>query len=259
MKKGTKNRITSAVAGAIGLLCAGLFLTHWPTPDGTTPSAPPAVVSTPSPETAPETSSEPEATAPTESGSLAAVAASLPLIDEKELSDPDRPPYRRDDFGPRWADIDGNGCDQRQDVLARDLDDITTDGCTVLSGTLHDPYTGMTIAFQHDRIAEPGNRGSQGVQGDHIVSLYAADEGGARLWTPERREAFANTLSNILAVDGDTNASKKDRGPAEWMPPNAAFACEYATLYTGIVSEWGLSVHAADRDALTSTLTSCGL
>ncbi|MEU0219423.1 hypothetical protein ABZ281_31940, partial [Streptomyces sp. NPDC006265] len=60
--------------------------------------------------------------------------------------------YSRDAFGPAWSDagtveMSGNSCPTRQEVLARDLDDVVRagDGCTVLSGVLHDRYTGRTI------------------------------------------------------------------------------------------------------------------
>ncbi|WP_397321065.1 hypothetical protein [Paenarthrobacter nicotinovorans] len=29
--------------------------------------------------------------------------------------------YSREQFGPRWADVDRNGCDTRNDILRRDL------------------------------------------------------------------------------------------------------------------------------------------
>src|SRR4051812_665253 len=45
-----------------------------------------------------------------------------------------------------------NGCDTRNDVLARDLSNETfkpgTRNCVVLTGTLADPYSGRSIAFQ---------------------------------------------------------------------------------------------------------------
>ena len=37
------------------------------------------------------------------------------------------PRYDRDAFGPAWADADGNGCDQRDDVLVRDLEAVRVD------------------------------------------------------------------------------------------------------------------------------------
>lgn len=187
----------------------------------------------------------------------AALAAALPLdVDESEI-----PAYSRDTFGPAWADIDGNGCRQRDDVLARDLIDVelARNRCTVLRGVLEvDPYTGKRITFQHDRVAEPGNPGSQGVQGEHIISLKAAHLGGAWAWSDQQRLQFANDLDNVIAVDGIANQSKQDSGPADWLPLTT-YRCTYVTKYTQIATEWGLAVSVADRDALVTTLNECAV
>ena len=62
------------------------------------------------------------------------------------------PEYDREAFGQRWADTNHNGCDTRNDILARDLARPTfkpgTHDCVVLSGTLAEPYTGQTIQFE---------------------------------------------------------------------------------------------------------------
>ena len=53
-------------------------------------------------------------------------------------------------FGPPWADVDRNGCDTRDDILRRDLIQVTLEPgsrCVVASGTLLDPYTGRQLAF----------------------------------------------------------------------------------------------------------------
>ena len=54
--------------------------------------------------------------------------------------------YDRDNFGSGWVDIDRNGCDTRNDMLARDLTGETfkpgTRNCVVLTGNLADPYSG---------------------------------------------------------------------------------------------------------------------
>ncbi len=48
--------------------------------------------------------------------------------------------YRRAEFGQRWKDVDRNGCDQRNDVLARDLQQVEAPkGCKVLRGVQQDP------------------------------------------------------------------------------------------------------------------------
>lgn len=82
--------------------------------------------------------------------------------------------YRRAAFGDAWDDNNDapgghNGCDTRDDILNRDLVDKTyvpTKRCpdAVATGTLHDPYTNTTIAFQR------GAKVGESVQIDHVVS-----------------------------------------------------------------------------------------
>lgn len=179
-------------------------------------------------------------------------ALMLSLIDESSRT----PEYRRDDFGDGWVDVDRNGCSTRQDVLQRDLEgeSLADDGCTVLTGTLlDDPYTGAAIEFAHDRVGGD----SQAVQIDHIISLSAAHRGGAWAWSYDERVAFANDPATLIAVDGPANASKSDRGPADWMPEDPASWCGYATAYTTIASAYDLAVSAADRQTLVDVLAAC--
>jgi hypothetical protein len=42
---------------------------------------------------------------------------------------------------------------------------------------------------------------------------------------------FANDPANLLAVEGKANRHKGDGQPAEWMPPNQAFWCQYAVQF----------------------------
>ena len=62
----------------------------------------------------------------------------------------DAPPYEREEFGEPWADVDMNGCDTRNDVLARDMDRVvfrSNSRCVVAAGILNDPYTGSELYF----------------------------------------------------------------------------------------------------------------
>lgn len=164
--------------------------------------------------------------------------------------------YDRDRFGQRWADIDRNGCDTRNDVLARDLVDVTfkpgTRDCVVLTGTLHDLYTSTTIAF------ERGEQSSQLVQIDHVVPLAWGWRHGGNTWTEQQREQFANDPINLQAVDGGTNSSKSDSGPGDWMPPAESSHCEYAARYVLVLVAYELTLDDADRRELTDTLGGCG-
>ncbi|GMA87462.1 hypothetical protein GCM10025868_27120 [Angustibacter aerolatus] len=145
--------------------------------------------------------------------------------------------YSRAAFGPAWADVDGNGCDTRDDVLRRDLDGERyrpgTQGCVVVSGTLHDPYTGSTIRFVR------GEQTSQAVQIDHVVALSDAWQTGAQQWTPSLRQRFANDPRNLLAVDGPTNQAKGDGDAATWLPPRRAARCAYVARQVSVACGTG--------------------
>lgn len=161
--------------------------------------------------------------------------------------------YNRDQFGQRWRDIDRNGCDQRNDILQRDLHNpYVPNGCRVLTGTLHDPFTGNIINF------ERGQDTSQLVQIDHIVPLADAWQKGAQQWTPEQREQFANDPLNLLAVDGHQNQKKSASDAASWQPPNKSFRCHYAAQQITVKHTYNLWVTQAEKEALARELNRCG-
>ena len=192
-----------------------------PTPPSTTPTATPSTASaTPTPTKTATPTGTPTPT-PTKSVTDAEAAArGTALAAVAELAVKGRAPktgYDRDQFGQRWYDLDRNGCDTRNDVLRRDLDNFTlkagTNGCLVLSGTLKGPYTGDTIRFVR------GTSTSSDVQIDHVVALSDAWQKGAQQLSLAQRTALANDPLNLLAVDGPTNASKGDGDAATWLPP----------------------------------------
>ncbi|MFR9806453.1 HNH endonuclease family protein [Pseudonocardia sp. RS010] len=163
--------------------------------------------------------------------------------------------YSRDEFGQPWADIDRNGCDQRNDVLARDLAGVTfkpgTQNCVVVSGTLADPYSGKVIHFLR------GEATSSAVQIDHVVSLSDAWQTGAQQLDAATRERLANDPGNLLAVDGPTNAGKGDGDAASWLPPRREFWCSYASRQVEVKARYRLWVTEAERDALARALNAC--
>jgi hypothetical protein len=160
--------------------------------------------------------------------------------------------YSREQFGQAWADVDKNGCDTRNDVLARDLVDERTenDDCTVLAGTLDEPYTGSREAF----VRGPD---SADVQIDHVVALADAWETGAQKWSPEKRLAFANDPANLLAVDGPANQDKGAGDAATWLPPNTGYRCVYVLRQIRVKAAYGLWVTAAEHDSLAHELGRC--
>lgn len=174
--------------------------------------------------------------------------AALPVEDAGAGEDYDRLAQ----FGD-WADPDGNGCDARNDILARDLtrDVIDDDGCRVLSGTLEDPYTGRTIAFERGPLT------SADVQIDHVVALKNAWISGADRLAPDERTALANDPLNLRAVDGPTNGEKSASDAAEWLPPNESFRCEYVATQIAVKTRYDLFVTAPERDAMADVLAGC--
>lgn len=159
--------------------------------------------------------------------------------------------YSREQFGKPWVDTDHNGCDTRDDILARDLVGITRDGCKVLTGTLIDPYSGNSIPF----VRGPGT--SSRVQIDHVVALSDAWQKGAAQWTSGRRLQFANDPRNLLATYGPLNAAKGDADAATWVPPRRAEWCDYGKSQVGVKVAYSLWVTQAEHDALARLLDTC--
>ncbi|WP_199582544.1 HNH endonuclease family protein [Blastococcus sp. TF02-09] len=163
--------------------------------------------------------------------------------------------YDREQFGSGWVDTDRNGCDTRNDVLARDLTGETfkpgTRDCVVLTGTLADPYSGRTIEFRR------GQDTSDDVQIDHVVALSDAWQKGAQQWDAGRRTAFANDPLNLLAVDGPLNMQKGDGDAATWLPPTTSFRCTYVARQIAVKIRYGAWVTAAEKNTMATVLSSC--
>lgn len=161
--------------------------------------------------------------------------------------------YERSQFGQRWRDTDRNGCDTRNDILNRDLQDTSwkprTRNCVVISGILPDPYSGKEIIFEKQNASK--------VQIDHVVALSNAWQTGAQQLPLDTREAFANDPLNLLAVNGALNQQKSDGDAATWLPPNKAFRCQYVSRQIAVKKKYGLWVTAAERRAMTSVLSNC--
>jgi hypothetical protein len=167
--------------------------------------------------------------------------------------------YSRRLFGSAWSDAASNvagahnGCETRNDILNRDLAGKTwragTHDCVVLSGLLHDPYTGRTINF--------AKSAATAVQIDHVVALGDAWQTGAQSWSSAQRLSFANDPLELLAVDGSTNQRKGDADAASWLPPNKAYRCSYVARQIAVKAKYHLWVTAAERAAMQRVLAGC--
>ena len=257
-------RRTAVTTALVAVVAIGLPVVSWattrigqePAPSVTSASSPTSPTSStalphsPTSPAPPPPTPPPAAPPPTASGAALAALAGLEVKGRAP-----RTGYTRNAFGQAWLDVDRNGCDTRNDVLRRDLVDLLlkagTNGCLVLRGTLHDPYTGATIAFLR------GATSSTAVQIDHVVALADAWQKGAQQWSPQQRAAFANDPLNLLAVDGPTNLRKGDGDAATWLPPATAYRCSYAARQVAVKAAHGLWVTAPEHDALARLLGSC--
>jgi hypothetical protein len=158
--------------------------------------------------------------------------------------------YEREAFGEGWR-TQRDGCDTRERVLAEESrvePELGSDGCTVVEGEWLSLYDGRSTP-------DPAQ-----LEIDHVVALAEAWESGASEWPAERRERFANDLARpnaLMAVTEPTNQSKSDQDPAEWMPPSRASWCRYVGAWITQKATWGLTIDAAERDALGNVLAAC--
>jgi hypothetical protein len=168
--------------------------------------------------------------------------------------------YSRDQFGQAWSDdvsvsLGRNGCDTRNDILARDLVDTTfkpgTRNCIVLTGTLHDVYTGKRISFTR------GQDTSAAVQIDHVVALSNSWQTGAQQLDAKTRRDLANDPRNLLAVDGPANQQKSDGDAATWLPAAKSYRCTYVSKQIEVKAAYRLWVTQAEKDAITRILSAC--
>jgi hypothetical protein len=184
----------------------------------------------------------------TETGTAADQLAQLPIKARAPRAGYDR----EGQFGRAWLDVDNNGCDTRNDILTRDLDDTVIDNrCRVLSGVLREPFSGDTINF------ERGEQTSALVHIDHVVALSNAWQTGAQDLTQDQRIQFANDPLNLIAVSGRLNQEKGDSDAASWLPPDRAYWCEYVARQVGVKAQYDLWVTQAEHDQMARVLFSC--
>jgi hypothetical protein len=158
------------------------------------------------------------------------------------------PAYSRDAFGSGWTDPDRNGCDARQDAVARATTNRVYDGkCRIVVADVFDRYTGRTYRQAKTSTFDI----------DHIVAEHDAWLSGAASWTRARRIAFANDPADLVLTTASANRSKGDQDPSTWAPASHDGACFYVRTYRAIKLRWRLHTTTAQRSAIRRTLTTC--
>lgn len=156
--------------------------------------------------------------------------------------------YDRKDW-PHWIDADRDCQDTRAEVL------IATSQapvryrnekrCSVIAGRWLDPYSGKTWTAASD------------LDIDHVVPLKWAHTHGGAQWTKTQKRKFANDPTNLIAAEDNLNQAKSDKGPADWMPPNHAYRCEYLERFTAVVAEYQLQLLHSEKRIMERMSAAC--
>lgn len=155
--------------------------------------------------------------------------------------------YQRSLFR-HWLDVDGDGCDAREQVLKRDavgLPQVDPFRCYVVEADWVSVYDGRKTS---DRTA---------VDIDHVVALKEAWDSGAWQWTEARRTAYANDTSDsrtLIAVSSSSNRSKSDKDPSNWLPSLRGYLCTYVSNWISVKARWSLSMDQSEWNRLNNLL-----
>jgi hypothetical protein len=169
-------------------------------------------------------------------------------IESLKVADESRTGYVRTKF-KHWTSA-GNGCDSRKAVIIAEaiVKPVVEKGCVIKGGEWLSIYDNV-------KVTEAGK-----LDVDHFVPLAEAWDSGASAWTPEKREMYANDQTDprhLIAVTGASNRSKSDRDPAEWMPTNKSYACEYIANWVSVKVRWSLTIDTKEKYALIANSKGC--
>lgn len=159
------------------------------------------------------------------------------------ISEPNKVDYKRSE----WKHWVGSPCDTRETVLINQGSQVTKDEktCKVLSGSWVDVYSGETITDARD------------LDIDHVIPLAYAARHNGQDWDNATKEAFANDVSQLLAVSAKENRSKSDKGPSDYMPSNKEYACEYSKMWVDTATKYNISITEKDKKVLEKNLDKC--
>lgn len=148
-----------------------------------------------------------------------------------------------------WTDEDFDTANTREEVLldaaqgdVRVTKNKYSGQNKVTGGEWITPYSGDTVR----------HRG--GIEIDHAVPLYWADQHGANEWTPEQKQLFANDEENLVAASKLQNQVKGASGTDKYLPPNSAYVPEYVDLWSAMLKKYPSLQMSEEESADFATL-----
>ena len=159
--------------------------------------------------------------------------------------------YHRSLYGG-WLDTDNDCQNTRQEILiaeSRVEASLDETGCIVIAGEWYDPYLDSLIT-------DPSM-----IDIDHFIPLAEVHHSGGAKWDDSTRYSFGNDLSKngvLIPVSASANRSKGDRDPANWLPPNTAYHCQYIARWVALKETWRLTMDYAEHQAVMDIQDDCG-
>ncbi len=147
----------------------------------------------------------------------------------KDLQQTSNKDYRRSAFGTGWDDVDGDCQNSRAEAL--------------VSSSSTQVETGNVIQNASD------------IDIDHVVPLAWSWDRGAKKWSREKREKFANDPINLWPVELSLNRSKGAQGPNKWLPPSGQ--CGYVARFSRIVKKYRLALKGHEVEWIQAFLNQC--
>ncbi len=182
-----------------------------------------------------------------ESGGKLPKGVTLASVNGSEKQSGKPQDYERSAFGHGWGDADGDCQDSRAEALiatsSTPVRFASGNRCRVITGRWISPFTSKVI------------QNASNIDIDHVVPLAWSWDRGARQWSDEKRERFANDQINLWPVELSLNRSKGALGPNEWLPP--AGQCGYVARFTRIVKRYKLEPSPVETNWMQSFLKSC--
>ena len=223
--------------------------TPTPKPQSTPESR--AVTVTPTPASSTEAAMSMSTQEPTADASPSATRPAPTLAITVATIPANLPEYSRTQWN-HWTDEDGDCQDARQETLiSESLIEVTFEPerkCRVETGRWYGAFAGIYVEG-------PGD-----LDIDHLVPLKNAHDSGGWAWSAARKEQYANYLGDpdhLIAVTKGANRSKGAKGPEDWRPPDEGYWCQYATNWTEVKMEWGLTMTQRETEAVIEMLDTC--
>jgi len=141
-----------------------------------------------------------------------------------------------------WIDSDHDCRNTRAEILAARSQTAVTGTCTIKTGRWLDPYTGRTFDS------------AKALEIDHLIPVAEAYRSGAWKWTQAQRVAFYNDTSLLVIASATANATKRDKDPSQWLPPDTTYSLEYIQRWARGKRTYGLTADAKERKFLAKYL-----